>query len=58
MTDLGNMKMWNSVNKTDFFKDYCAMVNGSSGEIFAPLKSNETDFTIFITDVCRYDLNF
>lgn len=53
MADLGNMAMWNNVNKTDYFRDQCAMVNGSSGEIFPPLEDKQTEFTLFITDVCR-----
>ena len=50
---LGNIVEWDHMRKTNYFKGDCAIVNGTSGEIFPPMKDLQETASIFVPDVCR-----
>lgn len=49
---LGNIVEWNHMKKTDYYQDDCAVVNGTSGEIFPPMKNLQETVSLFVPDVC------
>lgn len=51
--NLGIMDSWNKVNQTKYYEGNCAMVNGTSGELFPPMKGRAEKVSLFISDMCR-----
>lgn len=51
--EMGIVKEWNFVNKTDYYKDSCAIIGGTNGDLWPPLKNNKTA-DIFVPDICTY----
>ncbi|CAB3366312.1 Hypothetical predicted protein [Cloeon dipterum] len=52
LTKLGVLTEWNDSNRTEDNFGECAMVNGTTGEVWPPL-SNTDDVDLFVTDLCR-----
>ncbi|KAL0266955.1 UNVERIFIED_CONTAM: hypothetical protein PYX00_009357 [Menopon gallinae] len=50
--NVGIMDRWNGVAKTKYYDGECGMVNGTSGELFPPMKTAEDDIDIFVSDIC------
>lgn len=50
---VGVLSNWNYAPRTDYFKSYCGLINGSAGEIFPPNRAKEDKLEIFVTDICR-----
>lgn len=51
--NVGIMDRWNGMANTNYYKGECGMVNGTSGELFPPMKYVMDDVDIFIPDICR-----
>ncbi|KAF5287578.1 hypothetical protein FQA39_LY15855 [Lamprigera yunnana] len=47
---LGKMNLWNGLPTTAAYDSNCAIINGSSGEIYPPVHSDQVN--IFLADVC------
>lgn len=53
--NVGMLYSWNGANHTKFFRDECSRVNGTTGELWPPIKGDPNrPLTMFIVDVCRY----
>lgn len=50
--ELGIISRWNGVARTDYYKDECGDVNGTSGELWPPIEEEEKVY-IFAPDTCR-----
>lgn len=50
---LGMITRWNHMKQTNYFEKECAMVNGTSGEIFPPMKGLQKSISVFVPDICR-----
>lgn len=48
---LGIIQRWNGRNRTQFYDSYCADVNGTSGELWPPVK-DYAEVDIFAPDIC------
>ena len=55
--NLGVINKWNNEHQTEFFDGNCGVVQGSTSELFPPLKNSQGDLNLFISDFCRLDLN-
>lgn len=53
ISQLGQLKNWNYVNRTTFFRDHCGIVNGSAGELYPPKVTKDRPVAIFTPDLCR-----
>ncbi|XP_059617325.1 protein croquemort-like [Phlebotomus argentipes] len=55
MAKLGVMEHWNYVNHTQYYRDQCGAVTGTTGEIWPPLPADqsEVDIAMFTPDICR-----
>ncbi|XP_043671985.1 protein croquemort isoform X2 [Vespula pensylvanica] len=51
--EMGIVKEWNFKNKTNYYKNSCAIIGGTNGDLWPPLKNNKTA-DIFIPDICTY----
>uniref|UniRef100_A0A336LK52 CSON007932 protein n=1 Tax=Culicoides sonorensis TaxID=179676 RepID=A0A336LK52_CULSO len=53
--NVGYLNSWNHKNHTRFYSGRCANVNGTTGELWPPVKSGyvKNDITMFIVDICR-----
>ncbi|XP_047356579.1 protein croquemort isoform X1 [Vespa velutina] len=51
--EMGIVKEWNFVNKTNYYKDSCAIIDGTNGDLWPPLDNNKTA-NIFVPDICTY----
>lgn len=49
---LGIITRWNQSPRTPVYNGYCGMVNGTTGELWYPLK-NFKSISIFTADTCR-----
>lgn len=49
---LGIIDLWNGKSATTFYRGYCALVNGTSGELWPPVKDYNR-VSIFSPDICR-----
>ncbi|KAF5308096.1 hypothetical protein FQR65_LT00638 [Abscondita terminalis] len=47
---LGMMNKWNGLSTTNAYEGPCSLINGSSGELYPPIRSERQD--IFLADVC------
>lgn len=62
--DLGIMKLWNAANQTEFYRDECGAVSGTTGELWPPFQERVlTNVTVFSSDICsamtlQYDGGF
>jgi len=52
LTKLGILTAWNDRNPSKYNYGNCAMVNGTSGELWPPLNGTD-DIELFATDLCR-----
>ncbi|XP_055375827.1 uncharacterized protein LOC129608368 [Condylostylus longicornis] len=50
---LGYLTEWNYSNKTKFYEGTCAMVNGTSGELWPPSIDTNSFVSVFASDICR-----
>ncbi|KAI5744521.1 hypothetical protein M8J76_003017 [Diaphorina citri] len=44
---------WQYTNTTSFYEGTCAMVNGTSGTLFPPVRSKQDRVTMYSPDLCR-----
>lgn len=51
--NIGKVYEWQYSNRTEFYEEQCAMVNGTSGTLFPPVKNKEERVTMFSPDLCR-----
>jgi len=52
--NVGIIKSWNGKETIPFYNDQCALLNGTTGELWPPFDINKKDdATMFISDVCR-----
>ncbi|KAK2575738.1 hypothetical protein KPH14_012124 [Odynerus spinipes] len=51
--EMGIVKEWNFERETNYYKNSCAIVGGTNGDLWPPLKDNET-VSIFVPDICTY----
>jgi len=52
ITKLGVMSLWNGNNRTDFYRDQCGVISGTTGELWPPV-NGKPDISLFVTDFCR-----
>lgn len=51
--NMGVMKLWNGLNQTDFYRDVCGKVYGSTGELWPPFQEGrQPNVTVFSSDIC------
>ncbi|KXJ75698.1 hypothetical protein RP20_CCG011200 [Aedes albopictus] len=51
--DLGILKLWNAVNQTEFYRDECGAVHGTTGELWPPFQDRMlSNVTVFSSDIC------
>lgn len=53
LENMGMMRLWNGANRTDFYRDECGIVRGSTGELWPPFRTGKTsNVTVFSPDIC------
>ncbi|XP_055597191.1 protein croquemort-like [Uranotaenia lowii] len=55
LANLGIMRLWNGENRTDYFRDDCGLVRGTTGELWPAFQYRDWeayDATVFSTDIC------
>lgn len=52
-TRIGMMRSWNYVNRTDFYKAECGMINGSDGSFHPAGNPKEKPLQMYATEFCR-----
>jgi scavenger receptor class B, member 1 len=50
---VGEIRKWNFVSETEFFKGKCARLFGSAGDLFAPGMKKEQFVSVFSPEMCR-----
>lgn len=50
--NLGLLYSWNNKHKTNFYRDNCSLVQGTSGELWPPLNASNP-VTLYSSDICR-----
>jgi hypothetical protein len=53
ISQVGILRHWNYMNRTNFFQAECGQVNGSSGELFSPGQTKDKPVEMFSADLCR-----
>ncbi|EDW77275.1 uncharacterized protein Dwil_GK18212 [Drosophila willistoni] len=51
---MGEMLRWNGSDHTGYYQGECGRVNGSTGELWAPLRKWDETISIFLSDAARY----
>ncbi|XP_026677185.1 LOW QUALITY PROTEIN: uncharacterized protein LOC103506297 [Diaphorina citri] len=51
--NIGKVYQWQYTNTTSFYEGTCAMVNGTSGTLFPPVRSKQDRVTMYSPDLCR-----
>lgn len=46
------MDLWNGKTNTSYYDNYCGDINGTSGELWPPVKDYQ-EVSIFSSDICR-----
>ncbi|XP_017152136.1 protein croquemort [Drosophila miranda] len=54
IANVGKLTHWNGKAETGFYKMPCGVVNGTTGDLFAPKMNVKDEITIFATDACRF----
>lgn len=53
LSNLGMLERWNYMNSTPYYEGHCGKVDGSSGELFPPMKEIQDYTKAFASDLCR-----
>lgn len=53
ITHMGTVTSWNEQPRVPFYGGTCGMINGTTGELWAPNIQLNKSVTVFATDVCR-----
>ncbi|EDW28577.1 GL19261 [Drosophila persimilis] len=54
IANVGKLTHWNGKAETGFYEMPCGVVNGTTGDLFAPKMNVKDEITIFATDACRF----
>ncbi|BFF95630.1 protein croquemort [Drosophila madeirensis] len=54
IANVGKLTHWNGKAETGFYAMPCGVVNGTTGDLFAPKMNVKEEITIFATDACRF----
>ncbi|XP_068151845.1 protein croquemort [Drosophila tropicalis] len=54
IANLGRLTHWNGKPETGFYDMPCGIVNGTTGDLFAPKMNVKEEITVFATDACRF----
>lgn len=53
ISKLGVLQLWNDEKTTGHFRNRCDDVQGTTGELWPPMKNVKSPLSVFATDICR-----